>query len=256
MDDEVESHEVNEVLVVTETELVGEVVGVILILLDSGDLSILVDVSVDLSSDGWELGDEVHGIIVEVAPVVLLVDTLGVGLGEGRLVLKSGNGKGELSHWVEGVWAAVEEFLNELWHIRAGSPLSGETLDLLSSWDITGQEEPEDGFWEWLNTIWALWKELLALWDLLGKLLVLTRLVLSGRGFRTYGLSTETDTLLGVENGSLPNERLDATGTTVDLVESDLTDNLGTVLPTCMVRRPFFKTVGCVMAGKRTCEAS
>jgi len=209
VDDEVESHEVNKVLVLAETELVGEVPCVVLILLDSGDLSILVDVSVDLGSDGWELSDEIHGIIVEVAPVVLLVDTLCVGLSEGRLVLKGGNGKRKLSHWVEGVWAAVEKLLNELWHVRAGSPLSGQALDLSLSWDLTGQEEPEDTFWEWLLTIWALWKELLAFWD---------------------SLSTEADTLLGVEDGTLPDKGLDTTGTTVDLVESDLTDNLGSVL--------------------------
>lgn len=40
-------------------------------------------------------------------------------------------------------------------------------------------------------------KHLLALWD---------------------GLSSEADTLLRIENGSLPDERLDATRTTVDLV--------------------------------------
>jgi len=166
VDNEVKSHEVNKVLVVAETELVGEVVGVVLVLLDSGDLSILVDVSVDLGSNGWELSNEIHGIIVEVAPVVLLVDTLCIGLGEGRLVLKGGNGKRELSHWVEGVWAAVKKLLNELWHIRTSSPLSGQALDLSLGWDLTGQEEPEDTFWEWLLTIWTLWKKLLALWDL------------------------------------------------------------------------------------------
>lgn len=43
-------------------------------------------------------------------------------------------------------------------------------------------------------------------------------------------LSTETDTLLGVENGTFPDEGLDATGTTVDLVQGDLVDNLRAVL--------------------------
>ena len=45
------------------------------------------------------------------------------------------------------------------------------------------------------------------------------------------GLAAEADTLLGVEDGALPDEGLDATGTTVDLVESDLVDDLGAVLP-------------------------
>jgi hypothetical protein len=39
------------------------------------------------------------------------------------------------------------------------------------------------------------------------------------------GLATESDALLGVE---------DATGTTIDLVKSDLVDDLGTVLPVAM----------------------
>jgi hypothetical protein len=45
------------------------------------------------------------------------------------------------------------------------------------------------------------------------------------------GLSTESDTLLGVEDGTLPDEGLDATSTAIDLVEGDLVDNLGTMLP-------------------------
>jgi hypothetical protein len=35
----------------------------------------------------------------------------------------------------------------------------------------------------------------------------------------------------GIEAPYLPDERLDAAGTTVDLVESDLTDNSATVFP-------------------------
>jgi hypothetical protein len=46
----------------------------------------------------------------------------------------------------------------------------------------------------------------------------------------TYGLAAESDTLLRVENGTLPDERLDATGTTVDLVEGNLADDLVAVL--------------------------
>jgi hypothetical protein len=45
------------------------------------------------------------------------------------------------------------------------------------------------------------------------------------------GPATESDTLLSVEDGTLPDEALDATGTAIDLVEGDLVDDLGTVLP-------------------------
>jgi hypothetical protein len=44
------------------------------------------------------------------------------------------------------------------------------------------------------------------------------------------GLATETDTLLRVEDGTLPNEGLDATGTAIDLVEGDLVNDLAAVL--------------------------
>lgn len=187
VDGEVESHELNESLVVAETELVGEVEGVILVLLDSGDLTILVDVLVNAGGNGWELCDEVHGVLEGVSPVVLLVDALGVGLGEGRLVLESVDGNGELSHWVEGGWAAVDQLLDELWNVGAGGPVSGQVTDLLLGWDLAGKEEPEKTLWKWLLSTWCLWKLVLALWD---------------------GQSAETDTLLSIEDGPLPNQRL------------------------------------------------
>jgi hypothetical protein len=64
---------------------------------------------------------------------------------------------------------------------------------------------------------------------------------LDGFSEGTYGLAAEADTLLRVEDGALPDERLDATGTAVDLVESDLADDLVAVLSVVMsmaVRRP------------------
>lgn len=144
VDGEVESHELNEVLLVGETELVGQVVGVILVGLDGSNLSILENVAVNARGNGGELRNEVHGVLEGKAPVILLGETLGVGLSELRLVLQSGDGKGELGHGVEGVGAAVDELLNELGDLGAGSPVGGETLNLLSSGDLTGQQEPEE----------------------------------------------------------------------------------------------------------------
>jgi hypothetical protein len=57
VDGEVEAEELNEVLVVAESKLVGEVEGVILVLLDRSNLAALEDVLVDAGSDGRELGD-------------------------------------------------------------------------------------------------------------------------------------------------------------------------------------------------------
>lgn len=69
----------------------------------------------------------------------------------------------------------------------------------------TGSAEGQLTFGERLVATGSLGKEFLALRD---------------------GLATEADTLLGVEDGTLPDKRLDATGTTVDLVEGDLVDDL------------------------------
>lgn len=207
---EVQAHQLNEVLVLGETELVGQVEGVVLVLLDGSNLAVLVDVAVDLGGEGGELRDEVHGILKGVLPVLRLVHALGVGLGEVGLVLESSDGERELGHGVEVAGAAVDELLDELGDIGAGSPLGGEVADLLLGGDLAGEEEPEETFGERLLATRGLGKELLAFGD---------------------GLAAETDTLLRVEDGSLPHERLDATGTTVDLVESDFADNSVAVLP-------------------------
>lgn len=248
VDGQVKTHELNEVVVVAVAELVGQVVGVILVLLDRSDLAILEDVAVDLGSDGGQLGNEVHGVLEGVVPVVLLVDTLGIGLGEGRLVLKSGDGQRELGHGVEGAGAAVDELLNELGEVGAGSPLSRQVADLLLSRDLASQEEPEETLRKRLLTTGSLGEELLALGDLKYcqyKFRIVLRL------FATYGTATETDTLLRVEDGTLsksvrqspqnlltrsssylPHEALNTTGTTIGLVKSDLADDLAAVLPT------------------------
>jgi len=144
VDGQVETHELNEVGVVGEAKLVGKVEGVILVLLDGSDLSALEDVLVDARSDVGELSNEVHGVLKGVAPVLLLVNTLGVGLGEAGGVLESGNGQRELSHGVEVGRAVVDELLNELGEIGAGGPLGGEVADLLLGRDLTSQEKPEE----------------------------------------------------------------------------------------------------------------
>lgn len=166
VDGEVQAHQLNKVLVLGETELVGQVEGVVLVLLDGGDLAVLVDVAVDLGSDGGELGNEVHGVLEGVLPVLRLVDALGVGLGEVGLVLESSDSDGELGHWVEIAGAAVDELLNELGDVGAGSPLGREVADLLLGGNLAGQQKPEKTFWERLLAAWGLGEEFLALGDL------------------------------------------------------------------------------------------
>jgi hypothetical protein len=166
VDGEVETHKLNEVLVLGETELVGQVERVVLVLLDGCDLAVLVDVAVDLSGDGGQLGNEVHGVLESVLPVLGLLHALRVGLGEVRLVLESSDGDGELSHGVEVAGTAVDELLDELGHVGAGGPLGGEVADLLLGGNLTGQQKPEETFWERLLAAGGLGKELLAFGDL------------------------------------------------------------------------------------------
>ena len=141
---EVETEELNKVLVLAEAELVGKVEGVILVLLDGSNLAALEDVLVDARSDVGELGNEVHGVLKGVAPVLLLVDTLGVGGSERRGLLESSDGNRELGHGVEVGRAAVDQLLNELGEVGAGSPLGGQVADLLLGRDLTGEEKPEE----------------------------------------------------------------------------------------------------------------
>jgi hypothetical protein len=101
-----------------------------------------------------------------VLPVLGLLHALGVSLSEGRLVLKSSDGDRELSHGVEGVGAAVNELLNELGEVGAGSPLGGEVANLLLGGNLTGEEEPEETLGKGLLTTGSLGEKLLALGDL------------------------------------------------------------------------------------------
>lgn len=166
VDGQVETHQLNEVAVAAEAELVGQVEGVVLVLLDRSNLAVLEDVTVDLGGNGGQLGDEIHGVLEGVVPVVLLVDTLGVGFGEGRLVLKGSNGQRELGHGVEGAGAAVDKLLEELRELGASSPLSRESTNLLLRGELAGQEEPEETLGKGLLTTGGLGQELLALRDL------------------------------------------------------------------------------------------
>ena len=146
VDGEVETEELNEVGVAAEAELVGEVETVVLVLLDGGNLAAAEDILVDAGGDGGELGNQVHGVLESVAPVVLLVDTLSIGLGERGGLLERGDGKRELGHRVEVVGAVVNQVLDELGDLGAGSPVGRELTDLLLGGDLAGKEEPEETY--------------------------------------------------------------------------------------------------------------
>ena len=108
VDGQVEAHQLNEVAVISKAKLVSQVVAVVLVLLNWNNLAILVNVAVDFCGDGRELGNQIHGILKSVLPVLRLVHALSICLGERRLVLESSDRKGELSHWMEVIGAAVD----------------------------------------------------------------------------------------------------------------------------------------------------
>lgn len=88
VDGDVQPHELDKVGVVTETEQGSQVGRVVLAGVNGGELAVTEDVSEDSASNVGEFGNEVHGVIEGSLPVLLLVDTVRVGLGEGRVVVK------------------------------------------------------------------------------------------------------------------------------------------------------------------------
>jgi hypothetical protein len=164
---EVKSHELNKVGVLGEAKLVGEVVGVVLVLLDSRNLAILVDISVDAGGNAGELCNEVHGVLKVVLPVLGLLDTSGVCLSESGLTLESGHSEGELSHGVEIAGAAVDKLVDIGGNVGAGSPFSREVADLLLRRNLAGEKEPEKTFGEGLVATRSLRELLLTFRDLI-----------------------------------------------------------------------------------------
>jgi hypothetical protein len=144
VDGKVQSHQLNEIVVVTETQLVGEVEAVILVILNRCDLASLEDVLVDPGSNGWELGNQIHGILESVLPVLGLLHSLGICLCKGRFVLEGIDCDGELCHWMQVIWAAVDKLFDEFGDFGASGPLCGEVADLLLAGNFASQEKPEE----------------------------------------------------------------------------------------------------------------
>jgi len=255
VDGEVQTHQLDKVLVVSEAKLVGQVEAVILVLLDRGNLSILVGVAIDRCGNGWELGDEVHRIVESVFPVLGLGHALSIGFCEGGFALEGRDGSRELSHRVQILGQVVEELQDVVWDLGELCPLGRESANLRLGGDLAGQEEPEETLRKRLLTAGCLGKKLLAFWDLGGGFTQQQVLDGSGSCSRcTHSLATEADSLFRVEDGALlwvsvfrtngssqcrtahlPHKRLDATSTAVDLVKRDLADDLVAVLPTASV---------------------
>lgn len=144
VDGEVQSHQLNEVLVLTKAKLIGKVETVVLVLLDRSDLSAFEDILVDSCGDGGELGNQVHRVLKSVAPVFGFPHAFGVRLGKGRFVLESSDCEGELCHGVEVARASVDQLLNKFGNVRTGGPFCGKIADLLLGGDFARQQQPEE----------------------------------------------------------------------------------------------------------------
>jgi hypothetical protein len=105
--------------------------------------------------------------------------------------------------------AAVDELGDEGRHIRARGPFGGEVADLLFGRDLSREKEPEEAFRERLTTARSFRELLLAFWDC---------------------AAAEANTLLTVKDGAFPDQRLDATGAAVDLVEGHFADDFVAVV--------------------------
>lgn len=205
----VQTEEILEILVLltTTSQHGGEVVRPILGQVDlSGEgTTAVVGVLVDLGRDGGQLGEKGDGVIKGRLPVVGLVDAGLVGLGEGRGVVKGRDGNGELSHWVEVLGKGVEEGVDEVGELSLLGELLGELAGLANGGDLAGEEKPEHGLGKHLSAGGSLGELSLALLD---------------------GAAMEADTLVGVEDGPLPDHGLETTHATQSVLDLDLANDL------------------------------
>lgn len=92
VDGQVQSHQFDELFIFAVSHQMSEIVSVIFILDDAGKFSTLIDILVDSGGDTREFCDHGHGILEGVFPVLLLVNTFGISLGEGGLVFQCSDG--------------------------------------------------------------------------------------------------------------------------------------------------------------------
>ncbi|KAH3661179.1 hypothetical protein OGAPHI_006586 [Ogataea philodendri] len=214
VDRQVQSHQLQELWVRAVAKQVSEVGTVVQSWVHRSNLAVFENVSVDASSNVWQLGQQFDGVLVGVFPVFFLVDTGSVSLGKLRLGLQSGDSNRELSHWVQSSWRSINELFHMLWQLGSGSKLLGESLGLGGSWDLAGQQEPEQCFWKWLFTTFGLREFFLDVWN---------------------GSSPEPNSFNRVQNRSFPNQTFDSSHTTVGLVQQNFSNNLIMLVNKCHI---------------------
>jgi hypothetical protein len=211
VESKVESQEINEAGLIALAHHSGVVVRPVSVEINlAGERSSTkVRVLVDLGGNLGQLGNEVDGVIEGVLPVLGLGDTSLVGLGELGVVVKGRHGHGELGHGVQGRGQVVEHLVDKLGDLALLSELSRQASDLLLSGNLAGEEEPQHGLGEHLAALNGLGEHLLALLD---------------------GLAVESDTLISVKNGALPEHALEASHASEQVLDLAITERLLGVL--------------------------
>ena len=212
VESEVETEEIVEisVLLAALAEQLSKVVRPIL-----GRVELLGADGVDLvgtedeSSNTGDFGKEGDAVVEDWLPVVGLVETLLVGAGELGLSVESSHDNGQLGHRVHILGEGLHELEDVLGEVGLLGKLLGKNTDLLSRGNFAGEEKPEHGLWEHLSAGGTLGKLLLAVLD---------------------GSAMKSDSLVGVKDGALPDHRLEASHSTNSVGDSDIADNLISVL--------------------------
>ena len=207
---DVESHEFPE-LGVGEAELVGEVARVVEAAVSGGDSSVIaVLVGIHNGCNARNLGAEIKAIFISGFPVLGLVDTRVVGLGEVGAGLASKNTSGELGHSVHVLGEGFDESLFLSSELTASVNLFLELLDFRLRRDFTSEQEPQNTLGDGLTT-----------WDVSGGLLSDLVKVESSVG----------NTFLGIELGCFVKEAGETTHSSDNGTNGNLTnDSVGVLL--------------------------
>ena len=88
MNGNVKTHKLDECRVFTKAKKRSQIPGVILAGVNSRELALSIDIAEDATSNVGELGNQIHSIFEGGLPVLLLGDTLLVGLGKRRVVVE------------------------------------------------------------------------------------------------------------------------------------------------------------------------
>jgi hypothetical protein len=150
VDDDVESHEFPEGLVGHSEHVcvVGTIIECGVCLRDV--VLVLVAVVEDDGGDAGHASAHIEGVFESGVPVLVLMDAVGVGLGELAHGLASEDTHRQLGHGVHVLGEVLDQILNIGGELAAVEELSLELVELGLGGELASEEEPEGGLWEGL----------------------------------------------------------------------------------------------------------